>query len=88
MNKIVILLLFSVFCCCLGYANMEGITWGFRYQSSFWTTVDFFDLGFVRTSQWVAYELFSVLPFAVGWLFAGIVIGSLLPKPVSREIEK
>jgi hypothetical protein len=60
-----------------GYANIEGITWGFRWEP-YWHTVDFFDLGAgLKPSQWVAFEIFSVLPFGVGCFLFGCLVRDL-----------
>lgn len=76
--KITTLFLASTFLCAVGYANLEGVTWGFRYQT-FWHTVDYFDLGLPlnRVPQWIAYEIFAILPFAVGAFLLGFAVRSI-----------
>lgn len=72
--------LLAVFMVTAGYANIEGIIWGFRYQS-YWLTVDHFDLGLPpllnHIPQWIAFEIFAVLPFGIGLLLIGYLLRDL-----------
>jgi len=82
-NRLIVsaFLVFSAFLIAVGYANLEGVVWGFRYQNGFWSTVDYFDLGNgFKPSQWVAYEIFAVLPFAVGNIILGVALTYLTQK--------